>query len=105
MSPRMSQIDGGPTSRLSSSNEFHPRGPRKKEVLGCLASRVLLSQRSINRIAKRSATVARRSTAMSRLKELREKRAAIHAQTVEELKKEQTPEIRQKVTAMFADID
>jgi len=42
---------------------------------------------------------------MSRLKELREKRAAIHAQTVEELKKEQTPEIRQKVTAMFADID
>jgi HK97 family phage major capsid protein len=42
---------------------------------------------------------------MNKLQELREKRASIHAQVVEELKKEQTPETRVAVAKMFADID
>jgi HK97 family phage major capsid protein len=42
---------------------------------------------------------------MSKVKELREKRAGIHAQVVELLKTEQTAETRAKVAAMFADID
>jgi HK97 family phage major capsid protein len=42
---------------------------------------------------------------MSTLKDIREKRAAIHAQMVEALKAEQTPETRTKVDAMLADIE
>lgn len=42
---------------------------------------------------------------MSKLKELKEKRAAIHAEATGLLKAEQTPETRQKIDAIFADID
>ena len=42
---------------------------------------------------------------MSKVKELREKRAGIHAQVVELLKGEQTAETRAKADAMFKDID
>lgn len=42
---------------------------------------------------------------MSRLKDLKEKRGAAHAQAVELLKAEQTAETRSKVQAIFADIE